>query len=413
MLDPLRNYGFLATLIQAVGIVLVAGLLLPMTRAVPGRFLRYWSFGWASLAVGLLCLYASARLPDYAIPFLVGYCLTEYVFGFLLWAGCWDYATGEQLRPGHLLALGPPAVFGVAAPVLLRDAPHLFPFHSLVLGAMYLTALLATRKAPVRPHTPTTGLWVVRASLAGLALLSWHYTVVVGYLAYTSPDSARDYLEFSSLYDVFLETGLAFGMVVLAADRMREELESRNRQLAAATEELAQAARTDALTGLLNRRAFDELLLHQSAAPVAGSLAAIDLNDLKPLNDQHGHAAGDAALQLVARALRNNFRVTDPLFRTGGDEFVVVMVAGGEADLAGRMARIDDALLGLRLPGVDGPADLSVAWGVAGFDTAAGMAAAFHRADEAMYRCKRERKSQAGRPPSSPVIKTGADEVRT
>jgi diguanylate cyclase (GGDEF)-like protein len=410
MSDPLRNYGFLATLIQAVGIVLVAGLLLPMTRAIPGRFLRYWSFGWACLAAGLFSLYGSERLPDFRVPFLVGYCLTEYLFGFLLWAGCWDLATGERLRPGYLLALGPPAVFGVAAPILLRDAPHLFPFHSLVMGAMYLTALLATRKAPVRRYTPTTGLWVVRAALAGLALLSWHYTAVAGYLASVGPGVAPGYLEFASLYDVFLETCLAFGMVVLAADRMREELETRNRQLAAASEELAQAARTDALTGLLNRRAFDELLLHQSAAPLSGSLAVIDLNDLKPLNDRHGHASGDAALQLVARALRTNFRVTDPLFRTGGDEFVVVMVGCPEADLAARMGRIDDALLGLRLPGVDGPTDLSVAWGVAGFDTAAGLAAAFHRADEVMYRNKRERKAK---PSSREVIESGAGPVRT
>ena len=187
MSDPSQNASFLATLIQAVGIVLVAGLLLPMTRAIPGRFLRYWSLGWVCLAVGLFSLFASARYPEYRVAFLIGYCLTEYLFGFLLWAGCWDYATGERLRAGHLLALGPPAVFGVTAPVLLRDALHLFPFHSLVLGAMFLTALLATRKAPIRPHTPTTGLWLVRGSLAALALLNWHYAAVGGYLVYFRP----------------------------------------------------------------------------------------------------------------------------------------------------------------------------------------------------------------------------------
>jgi diguanylate cyclase (GGDEF)-like protein len=299
-----------------------------------------------------------------------------------------------------VLALGPPAVFGVAAPVLLRDALHLFPFHSLVMGAMYLTALLATRKAPVRRHTPTTGLWLSRASLAALTVLYWHYSLVGGYLVYLDPGAGLGYLAFASLYDVLLQTGLAFGMVVLAADRMREELETRNRQLAAATEELAQAARTDALTGLLNRRAFDELLADDGAAPLAGSLAVIDLNDLKPLNDRIGHSAGDAALQLVARALRSHFRVTDPLFRTGGDEFVVVMVGCPEADLASRMARIDEALLGQRLPGGDGPTDLTVSWGVSAFTSSAALADAFHRADEAMYRNKRDRKARLGRPSS-------------
>ncbi|HET6575881.1 MAG TPA: GGDEF domain-containing protein [Fimbriiglobus sp.] len=394
MTDPFQNISFLATVIQAVGIVLVAGLLLPMTRAIPGRFLRYWSLGWVCQAAGLFSLYASARYPEYRVESLIGYCLADYLFGFLLWAGCWDYAAGERLRAGHLLALGPPVIFGVTAPILLRDALHLFPFHVMVFGAMFLTALLATRRAPVRPHTPTIGLWLVRGSLAALVLLNVHYAAVGGYYVYFHPDGWPAYLEYTTLYDVLLQTGLAFGMVVLAADRMREELESRNRQLAAATEELAQAARTDTQTGLLNRRAFDELL-NGPAAPADGSLAVIDLNDLKPLNDRYGHQAGDAALQHLARALRAHFRVTDPMFRVGGDEFVVVMVGCAEADLSARLARIDEALQGQRLPGVDGPIDLGVAWGVAGFAAAAGLMTAYDAADKAMYARKRTIKAQA------------------
>jgi diguanylate cyclase (GGDEF)-like protein len=398
MTDPFQNIGFLSTLIHAVGIVLVAGLLLPMTRAIPGRFLRYWSFGWVCLAAGLFSLFASSRYTEYRLIALIGYCLSEYLFGFLLWAGCWNYATGERLRAGHLLALGPPVVFGVTAPILLRDALHLFPFHSLVVGAMFLTALLATRKAPIRPHTPTVGLWQMRASLSVLVLLHWHYAAVAGYAVFFQSGALPPYLEYATLYDVLLETGLAFGMVMLAADRMREELEFRNRQLAAASQELAQAARTDAQTGLLNRRAFDELL-HGSGAPTDGSLAVIDLNDLKPINDRFGHQAGDAALQHLARALRTNFRVTDPMFRVGGDEFVVVMVGCTEADLAARMARIDEALLGQRLPGSDGTIDLGVAWGVAGFGKA-GPVAAYESADKAMYARKRAIKAASGRPSS-------------
>ncbi len=399
MSDPFHNASFLATLVQAVGIALVAGLLLPMTRAIPGRFLQYWSFGWVCLAAGLFALFAADQSPEYRIPFLIAYCLAEYLFGFLLWAGCWDYATGERLRAGHLLALGPPAVFGITAPLLLRDAPHLFPFHALVLGTMFLTALLATRKAPVHLHTPTIGLWLVRASLAALIALNWHYAAVGGYVVYLRPGWWLPYLEYASLYDVLLQTGLAFGMVVLAADRMREELESRNRQLAAATEELARTARTDAPTGLLNRRAFDELL-HGPGTPVEGSLAVIDLNDLKPINDQYGHKAGDAALLHLARALRMHFRVTDPMFRVGGDEFVVVMVGCTVADLSARLARIDEALLAQRIPGVDGPIDLGIAWGVAGFTATPGMAAAYEAADKAMYARKRTIKAQSGRPSS-------------
>jgi diguanylate cyclase (GGDEF)-like protein len=392
------QFSFLSTLVQVVGIMLVAGLLLPMTRAIPGRFLKYWSLGWASLTLALFSLLGSTWLPAGWLPatvFLVGYCLAEYLFGFLLWAGCREFATGHPLRPVHCLGLVPLGVFGVMAPLLLGSLRQLFPFHSVVVGFLFLFALLSTRQFPVGTHTPRTGLWLLRLALGGLCLLFWHYTLVSGYVTFMDPAPLPTYLAFSSLFDVLLETVLAFGMVVLATDRITGELAEKNRQLAAATEELAHAARTDALTGLLNRRAFDELLHEQAGKPFAGSLAVLDLNDLKPLNDRHGHVAGDVALQLVARALRVHFRVTDPLFRTGGDEFVVVMVGCSPADLTARMARIDESLRGQRLPGVPTPLDLVVAWGVAGFDSAALLNTAFHAADEAMYLRKRSLKSAA------------------
>ena len=69
-------------------------------------------------------------------------------------------------------------------------------------------------------------------------------------------------------------------------------------------------------------------------------------------------------------------------------------------DLSARLARIDEALLGQRLPGVGGPLDLGVAWGVAEFGAAAGLAAAYDDADKAMYARKRTIKAQSGRPSS-------------
>src|SRR5262249_18784100 len=110
--------------------------------------------------------------------------------------------------------------------------------------------------------------------------------------------------------------------------------------------------------------------------------------------DRHLHAAGDAAIQLVARALRNLFRVTDPLYRVGGDEFVVVMPGGSPLDLVARMAKLDGALLAQRLPAVEDPTDIHLAWGVEPY--ADDLRAAFARADQAMYEQKQRRKT--GRP---------------
>jgi GGDEF domain-containing protein len=83
------------------------------------------------------------------------------------------------------------------------------------------------------------------------------------------------------------------------------------------------------------------------------------------------------------------------VFRVGGDEFFVVLEGGRTADLAYRLESVDAALRGLRLPGVTEPTDVVVAWGMADFDTAAGLTDAVARADAAMYLCKARRKTAA------------------
>ena len=88
-------------------------------------------------------------------------------------------------------------------------------------------------------------------------------------------------------------------------------------------------ARTDPLTGVLNSRAFDESLQHEFAmarrlgAPL--TLAYVDLDHFKRINDNGGHADGDRILQACARHLRDSVRSTDEVARVGGDEFVLLM----------------------------------------------------------------------------------------
>lgn len=90
-----------------------------------------------------------------------------------------------------------------------------------------------------------------------------------------------------------------------------------------------QLARTDALTGILNSRAFLEhmgyiiALSKRDGAPI--TLAYIDLDDFKQVNDSHGHSAGDGVLQTVGDTLRESIRRTDTAARLGGDEFVLLL----------------------------------------------------------------------------------------
>ncbi len=114
--------------------------------------------------------------------------------------------------------------------------------------------------------------------------------------------------------------------------------------MAQANRDLVLTAATDALTGLRNRRAFDEGLAEQAnlmqrmAAPL--SLHMIDIDHFKPYNDRHGHLAGDAALKSVALPLAQSVRASDLVARYGGEEFAAILPNTGAAaatELASRL----------------------------------------------------------------------------
>jgi diguanylate cyclase (GGDEF)-like protein len=119
------------------------------------------------------------------------------------------------------------------------------------------------------------------------------------------------------------------------------------REVAALTEEvraLARLARTDPLTGLANRRGWDEQLdrelarARRSGDPV--SVALLDLNDFKAFNDAHGHQAGDRLLVEAAAAWQVRLRDVDLLCRWGGDEFAVLLPDCPETEAQDVIARV-------------------------------------------------------------------------
>ncbi|MFL5950738.1 MAG: diguanylate cyclase domain-containing protein [Gaiellaceae bacterium] len=143
----------------------------------------------------------------------------------------------------------------------------------------------------------------------------------------------------------------------------------------------------DPLTNLLNRRSFVQRLDAEVARsrryerPLA--LVIFDMDELKTVNDTQGHAAGDAALERVADALRAMIRSGDNAFRIGGDEFAVILAEASAEDAAAAAQRIADELV------------LSASFGVAvcGSDCEAGTL--LREADDAMYRMKRRHRAQA------------------
>jgi diguanylate cyclase (GGDEF)-like protein len=118
-------------------------------------------------------------------------------------------------------------------------------------------------------------------------------------------------------------------------DARTAELAERNRDMERANAQLREASVSDSLTGLGNRRylhdAMNALLHKPEGALTRFVLMVIDLDYLKPINDEYGHEGGDAVLIQVAEILRREFRSADLIVRWGGDEFVVLCL---DADLA-------------------------------------------------------------------------------
>lgn len=382
---------------QMVGVVFIAVFIWPVSRVIRTRYLEYWSWAWAFLAISLVVLFFSFRHPALVIPLRVVYCLGGYGFGFLLWAGSRNYATGRTLRVIDLAWLAPAVGYGLIAPLNNPPVSNLFGWHALLMTSAFAAALWETRRFLDR-NLSAVGFRLYQGALFGLTLLFAHYACLLVYHQFwMSPGDRFPYLIYSSLYDVVLQAVLALGMVTIAMERMRAELLDANDKLVVAATELEQAARTDPLTGLLNRRGLDDLL-RQPDRVIAGSLAMIDVTDLKLLNDRYGHEAGDVALQLLARALRNLFRVTDPLFRLGGDEFLILVPRGTVEELVRRMQLLDESLLGHRLSGHQSTSlDVRIAWGVAQYIDAATLQRAIASADESMYIQKKIRKSATPR----------------
>lgn len=146
---------------------------------------------------------------------------------------------------------------------------------------------------------------------------------------------------------------------------------------------ISRSADTDALTGVPNRRAFDRELVRRTGAGSGTECTAIlviDLDKFKPLNDRHGHAAGDRALKAIATALTAETRAGDLLARIGGDEFCVLLDAvdsQGAARIAERMVRC------VRELDLTVTASIGVAVGPAD-----AMSDTLTRADHAMYAAK-------------------------
>ncbi|MBK1689986.1 sensor domain-containing diguanylate cyclase [Rubrivivax gelatinosus] len=172
---------------------------------------------------------------------------------------------------------------------------------------------------------------------------------------------------------------------------LEETVAERTRQLSRANDELARLAAQDALTGLANRRAFEQRAAEEQArSRRSGSgfgLLLLDIDHFKNVNDRFGHATGDRVLQQIARLLESSIRETDLAARLGGEEFAVLLPELGErADTMRVAEKIRETIQHHDFGGIG---EVTVSAGCAWADgSAVPVSAALQQADLALYEAK-------------------------
>jgi diguanylate cyclase (GGDEF)-like protein len=184
---------------------------------------------------------------------------------------------------------------------------------------------------------------------------------------------------------LFVGVVMITGLLVAALVTERRRVEA----------QLKHQADHDPLTGLLNRRRFEQELerwvAHRTRYGGRGAVLVMDVDNLKSVNDQLGHAAGDELLTRVAEALKEQLRETDVVARLGGDEFTVLLpLAGEDRALAVAGALLERVREGAAVSGDEGATQATLSIGVSSFGEGLDLDAerVLASADMALYRAK-------------------------
>src|ERR1044072_5435632 len=374
--------------IQCVGVLLITLLSNFMRSSIKSNALRYWTASWASLSVSLLSLFIGFRLAGKQPLFYSAYFLCEYVFALLFIAGCRNQVKGASLNRKHSYYLVPAVVLALTLPYVSRDFNDLFMVHAGVLSVLFMVSYFTLRLS-TRTEEKTPGIQVMSVGLFLLAIGFLHYVPVFaarkGLWGLTVPLS---YLQYTSVFDLLFEILLGFGTVMVLMEGVRSEVEMANRKLLQARDQLELLVQMDPLTEALNRHAFHSLLRRPESGhdtATSGSVAVLDIDNLKPINDTWGHTAGDKAIRAVARAMRSLVRADDMLFRWGGDEFLVLMFKLPQPDASRRIEKLNKILAENCERWIGQPVTVTVSFGVAGFTSLTDLGQAIEQADKAMY----------------------------
>ena len=303
----------------AAAIITCLLLLLHLYRR--SSYILYWTAGWACLALSLGLDSSGRGAGTFNALRAAGSQFLMVAVGL-----CFLTAANAYRRDSRVPRVGAPLVVAVAAWFVLAAVAWGSP---VVFVSGYALTAISLAIAALAHATILLG---VRVRMLGVAVVGAALTVAAAvnvWMMLSSAARGGPALSDAFFVELALYLVVALGMQLMTVEDMTEELTSANSQLKAAQIELRQMVVTDSLTGLHNRRFFEEIIAHELnlhrryGTPL--SLVFLDVDRFKSINDTIGHAAGDNTLRDVASFLTRHVRNADYVFRWGGDEFLILL----------------------------------------------------------------------------------------
>jgi two-component system cell cycle response regulator len=187
-----------------------------------------------------------------------------------------------------------------------------------------------------------------------------------------------------------------------------KELKARVHRLLYRSRQFEQLALRDALTGIYNRRYFDNQLVVElqrvQRFPASLSLAIVDIDEFKCINDTYGHQVGDQVLQGLAKLLQTNLRQTDLLARYGGEEFTVLLLDTKVSEAFAVLNGILEKLRMLPFAFVDQIPVITFSAGIAEWEPGLSETEWIQRADRMLYEAKQTGRNQVRIWQDSPIL---------
>ena len=375
------DFSPVAVSFQAVGTLLLSLMLAQIGRIYAWRYARTWAAAWFAMFIGLLAV----RIYIYSLSSLtwVVYLLGEWAFLFFLYSGCRELACGIAFKLRYAAYAIPLAV--AMAIVMTRVAASfndLFTAQAAIIAVGVFSSYLILRVTPSAHRS--TGWRSMRLALVLLAIVYAAYVPLYFVHTHVLP---VDFLGYSSLADLLLAVFLGFTMVLVTAEEAHRGLKEALAKLEEARSQLEQKLQTDPLTEALNRHAFysmqrgDEISMEGA---LSGVVVMIDVDNLKRINDEIGHVAGDAVIRATANAVRTLIRADDLLFRWGGDEFVAIVPNMHVDAVRERLDPLSDGIQA-RVSASGPTMRFHISWGAAEFDVERSLEQAIRVADQEMY----------------------------